>query len=301
MTRRSVFVMVTVAVLTGAIGVTIAEARRSGRSTGLNNATMGAEVKLGDGTVSSFARFDRKGTPLAIGVIFSSGAFQNLPTAHSDEHRCGDFDGDGTIQPEGECLGWHEHVLPLPPEASRRAEIPFKWVLVNWNNRGHAPPHIYGLPHFDIHYFMESIENTFALMPGPCGPEFLRCDQFERAVRPVPSNYMHRDFSNVDAAAPAMGNHLVDLSSPEFHGSVFDRTWIYGAYDGRITFYEEMVTRDFLTNRPNTCFPIKSVPAVEVAGYYPTQSCFRFDPRTNAQAVTMEGFVYREAEPPAQQ
>lgn len=95
-----------------------------------------------------------------------------------------------------------------------------------------------------------------------------------------------------------MGNHLVDLSSHEFHGSVFDRTWIYGSYDGRITFYEEMVTHDFLADRPHTCLDIKVASAFEVAGWYPTRSCYGSDAATGEQTVSIEGFVYREASAP---
>ena len=40
---------------------------------------------------------------------------------------------------------------------------------------------------------------------------------------------------------PAMGNHLVDLTGPEFQKQPFTRSWIFGAYGGRIIFYEEMV------------------------------------------------------------
>jgi hypothetical protein len=221
-----------------------------------------------------------------------------LPTARSDEHRCFDLDGNGSIEPEPECLATLERVLPLPPEATRRADIPFKWILLNWNPQGHAPPHIYGRPHFDIHYVMEPIENIFAIMPGPCGEEFIRCDQFERAVVPVPEGYMHPDFQNVGAAVPAMGNHLVDLTGHEFHGSTFDRAWMYGAYEGRVTFWEEMVTREFLLTRPDTCFDIKTPAAVAVAGYYPTRSCFGFGDETGEQRVSVEGFVYRDASPP---
>ncbi len=296
MTRRRVSIF---AVLAAVTCVLIVDACREARGKGLSDVTLGAEARLGEGIVTSFARFNRQREPLAIGVIFSAGTLNVLPTARSDEHRCFDHDGDGTIEADAECLPTHERVIPLPTEASRRSDIPFKWVLLNWNPTGHAPPHIYGLPHFDIHFYMEPIENVFALMPGPCGEEFLRCDQFERAVRPVPSNYLHQDYKNVDAAVPAMGNHLVDLTAPEFHGDVFTRTWMFGSYDGRITFYEEMVTRDFLAGDPNVCFEIKSPPAVEVAGYYPTQSCFRFDAKTKEHSVSMEGFVYREASVPA--
>jgi len=41
------------------------------------------------------------------------------------------------------------------------------------------------------------------------------------------------------------------------------------AYDGRVTFYEEMVTLDYLQSKPTTCFPLKSPAAVGVRGYYP--------------------------------
>jgi len=31
-----------------------------------------------------------------------------------------------------------------------------------------------------------------------------------------------------------MGNHLLDLTGPEFNKQPFTRTWIYGAYDGKV-------------------------------------------------------------------
>lgn len=297
MSRRTLSVIAAFVVVL--VALASAEACRQARGTPVNDMILGAEARLGDGTISSYTSFGGDGEPLAIGITFSAEALASLPTARTDEHRCFDKDSDGIIAPETECLAMHERVIPLPTETSRRADMPFKWVLVNWNPTGHMPPHIYGLPHFDIHFFIESIENTFALMPGPCGPEMLRCDQFERARRPLPSNYMHPDFSDVEAAVPAMGNHLIDLTAAEFHGEVFSRTWIYGAYDGHVTFYEEMVTVDYLAGRPDSCFEIKTPSAVEIAGYYPTKSCYGFHPETGQQTVSMEGFVYREASPPA--
>jgi hypothetical protein len=197
-----------------------------------------------------------------------------------------------------ECFGSHEWVIPLPSETARRADIPFKWVGLNWNPHGHIPPGVYDLPHFDIHFYIESIEKIFAIAPGTCGPEFVRCDQFKIATKPLPSNYMHSDYKSVDAVAPAMGNHLIDPTSPEFNKIKFTRTWIYGAHDGRVTFYEEMVTRDYLLSRPATCFPLKSPPAVGVRGYYPTQSCIRYLSQANEYTVSVEGFVLREASAP---
>jgi hypothetical protein len=254
---------------------------------------------LGKGTVSSYAELDASGAPRALGVAFSAGALDGLPTAGSDRHHCFDRNKDGVMDPDTECLKQYEVVIPLPDAVVKRADIPFTWVLLNWNPHGHMPPGVYDAPHFDVHFYMEPIANVFALQDGPCGPEFMRCDQFEVARRPVPSNYMHSDFKDVEAAAPAMGNHLVDLTSPEFHKQPFTRTWIFGVYDGKVTFYEEMVTRAFLLSKPNTCFPIKSPPAVGRRGFYPTLSCLRHDARTGEYTVSLETFVLREAQAPA--
>jgi hypothetical protein len=142
---------------------------------------------------------------------------------------------------------------------------------------------------------MTPIAGVFAIHAGPCGPEFVNCDDFAVAKQPVPAGLMHPDFSDVDAVAPAMGNHLIDLSGREFQGEPFTRSWIYGAYGGRVTFYEEMVSLTYLLSRPDACAPIKSPPAVGASGYYPTQRCVRYDAGANAYVVSMEWFVYREA------
>jgi hypothetical protein len=259
---------------------------------------LGANSSVGNGTVSSYAEFDKSGAPKAIGVLFQASALEGLPSAPSDGHHCHDRDKDGTIDLQTECFGSHEWAIPLPSEAARRPDIPFKWVGLNWNPHGHIPPGVYSLPHFDVHFYIDPIEKIFAIAPGPCGPEFVRCDQFKIATRPLPSNYMHADFKSVEAVAPAMGNHLVDPTSPEFHGKKFTRTWIYGVYDGRVTFYEEMVTREYLLSRPAGCFPLKPPAAVRVRGYYPTQSCIRYLSQENAYTVSMEGFALRDASAP---
>ena len=265
-----------------------------------NPRTLGAPSALGNGMVASYAEFDASGAPKAIGVLFSGGALDNLPTAPSDGHHCFDANKDGNLDLATECSGWHERVLPLPSEASRRTDMPFKWALVNWNPHGHIPPGIYDKPHFDVHFYIESIENVFAIEAGPCGPEHVRCDQFSRARLPVPGNTMHPDFKDVEAVAPAMGNHLVDPSAPEFHGVPFTHTWIYGAYEARVTFYEEMVTVAYLKSHPDTCSPIKKPPAVALAGRYPTKSCIRYMKDASEYTVSLEGFELRQASPPGQ-
>ena len=269
-----------------------------GSSTQTAARVLGTPSNLGNGTVASYAEFDASGAPRAIGVVFSASALDALPTAPSDGHRCFDANNYGVIDLATECSAWHERVLPVPSEASRRPDVPFKWVLLNWNPQGHIPKGVFDKPHFDVHFYIEPIENIFALQRGTCGLEFLRCDQYALARKPVPSNYVQPNFQDVGAAAPAMGNHLLDPTTPEFHGEPFTRHWIYGVYDGRVIFYEEMVARSYLLSKPDACVPIQSPDAVALTGYYPTRSCIRYTPAKDEYTVSMEDFVLRQASPP---
>jgi hypothetical protein len=127
----------------------------------------------------------------------------------------------------------------------------------------------------------------------------MRCDQFATAKKPVPANYIHPDFRDVDGVVPAMGNHLIDLTGPEFHKQPFTRSWIFGAYGGRIIFYEEMVAHRTLLEKPRSCSPIKTPRAVATAGFYPTVSCLRHHAPAGETTVSMERFAFRPASAPA--
>jgi hypothetical protein len=109
---------------------------------------------------------------------------------------------------------------------------------------------------------------------------------------------MPPDYQNFDAVAPAMGNHLLDVTASELHGERFKRTYIYGAYDGRMIFQEEMITNEFLASRPDTCFTVKQPAAFAQAGYYPSQSCSRYIASDSTYTVSLEGFAYHEASAP---
>jgi hypothetical protein len=259
------------------------------------NQARGWEMTLGNGRVSSFTTWNDTGVPTAVGIRVSAEALASLPTEPSDHHHCVDKNGDGVIAHATECAETHEYVVPLPEAASQRDDMPFKWVLLNWNLHGHGPPGIYDVPHFDVHFMMAPIADIFAIRAGPCGPELVNCDDFATAKIPLSDGLMHPDFVDVDAVAPAMGNHLIDLSGAEFNGEPFTRSWIFGMYGGRVTFYEEMVSRAYLQTQPDSCQAIKTPPAVEVSGNYPTQWCIRYDAAANDYVISMEQFEYRAA------
>jgi hypothetical protein len=110
--------------------------------------------------------FAHSGAPKSLGAVFSAGALEGLPSTPSDGHHCFDADQNGSIDLSSECSLWHEFVLPAPSEASRRPDIPFKWALLNWNPYGHIPLGVFGVPHFDVHFYIEPTENIFARQHG---------------------------------------------------------------------------------------------------------------------------------------
>ena len=247
----------------------------------------GKAESLGAGTVQSFVTTSLEGAPVAVGVRMSPGALKQLPESPNTVSRCFDMDGNGSHTGH-ECIGDLERILDVPLPAS--SGLPFKWITVNWNAGGHPAP--YNLPHFDFHFYAADRQLIEAITPGRCG-ELVDCGHFKRASEPVPARYLPKGHISVGAVVPRMGNHLLDSQSPELKDSLrFTRTFIYGAYEGELIFWEPMITMEFLQQTPKACFGISQPEGFRRAGYYPTQYCLRQAER-GARTVTLEGFRYQ--------
>src|SRR3954462_6903522 len=70
--------------------------------------SLGWQVPLGTGTATSYADFDAKGAPVAVGIAFSATALDGLPSG-SDGHHCVDRDKDGAIAHTTHCIETFEH------------------------------------------------------------------------------------------------------------------------------------------------------------------------------------------------
>ena len=255
----------------------------------------GAEAPLGGGAVQSYARTGADGAPAEIGVIFSAGALDGLPAEHNPESHCFDVNGDGQVSLDGECLGDYGIDLALPEALTAREDVTFDFVMVNWEPHGH-PPEAWALPHFDIHFYSVPITVVDAMRTGPCG-FLMNCEDFARATRPVPAQYLHPDHASVGAAVPRMGDHLVDTKTPELGDppQTFTHTFIYGAWDAQVIFHEVMATRAFMAETGGFCQAIKQPAAWERAGYYPTRYCFRRGADDGSLRVFMSDFTQRPA------
>lgn len=262
--------------------------------------TVYGEAKaLGGGFAQLYAELAPDGAPEVLGVSFVETLLQNLPGVPNTYSRCFDKNGNGRIDAHGECNGDYELEFPLPHELAKGAKTPFTWVSLNWNPEGHpdpAPPP-WAVPHFDFHFYIQDRDSVRAIRPGPCS-ELIDCEDFARSQVPVPAKYLHPDHIDVGAAVPDMGNHLIDSKSPDLQpgGPPFTRTFIYGAYDGHISFYEPMITHAYLASRPEVCADLKLPRAWELSGHYPTRYCVRYLAGEGRYTVSLENFVERSAE-----
>ena len=253
---------------------------------------------LGNGAARVYAEFAAGGTIEVLGVGFPETMLEGLPSVPNTYSRCFDKNGNGKIDAKGECNGDYELAFVLPEAIKRRGKLPFTWISVNWNPEGHphpAPPP-WAVPHFDFHFYIQGRKSVRAIQPGACS-ELIDCEDFKRAQKPVPAKYLHADHIDVGAAVPDMGNHLIDSKSPELvpGGPPFTHTFIYGAYDGHVTFYEPMITHAYLAGKPSMCADLKLPRAWERAGSYPTKYCIRHNAGEGRYTVSLESFVHRSA------
>lgn len=262
-------------------------------------AEYGESAPRGEGTLTAYSQVWR-GQPQTVGLVFPSETLQGLPhDPPTDGLWCYDKDGDGEVDPMHECAGGYEDALRLGADFRSEVDSQFDYVLMNWNPMGHMPPGVYDKPHFDVHFYLNENEERLAIRPGPC-EVLVHCDDYPLGKNLPEDRYLHPDFEDLDAVEPAMGNHLVDLTAPEHGGEPFTHTFIYGIWDGEVTFYEPMVTHEWFSGLVDgsiggECFPIKQPQAWQQSGWYPTEYCMDYRENRDELTASLEEFVYREA------
>ncbi len=235
-------------------------AREQDRATGSDpqstNAgrTYGPSVAFGGGSARTYVEYSADGErrPTAIGVAIDAAAMNGVEAI--------DTMVSVTMQlPDG-----------APP--------PYEFVSVEWNPHGHEPDPVYGIPHFDYHFHLLPRATVEAILPDAA-------DFAAQANRlPVddhaPPFYMVFTPPGADPASvavPQMGVHWVDSRSPEVQGMLgnpaehkpFSKTFIYGSWDGHISFLEPMITRAHLLANPDETTAIPTPARYPKPGWYP--------------------------------
>lgn len=229
--------------------------------------TYTGEVKqVGNGVAYSWVKLDEKGKPSAIGVTISETAMEGLPTTTPKD-----------------MLG-HEFNLMLPPQAEK---TPFNHIRFDWNPGGHEPPGIYDTPHFDIHFYMVSPETRRKITAK--GEDIAVC---RKPVAPkyAPQGYIYAPGTEV----PEMGGHFIDPKAPEMNGQPFTKTFLYGAYNGDVIFWEPMITKAFLETKPDYQETLKVPAAYATSAFYPTTYSVRYDAVRREYTIAMENMKWRD-------
>lgn len=216
----------------------------------------GPAVQLGNGVVRSFVQNDFSGRPKTVGVVFPESALNGL----SDEM---------------------EHLqLQFPQQL---ANTPFDHIGFDWNPEGHEPPGVYDLAHFDIHfYMMTSAERMQIGVNDPLSEKLPE------------AKYLPASYIALPGSVPMMGKHWIDPASPELHGAEFNQTFLMGSYNEKVTFYEPMITVDYLKEKQTEEFDLPLPQDYQEEGkYYPTGYSISYDTRKREYTVSLTGLTRR--------
>lgn len=225
----------------------------------------GPQVAVHQGKSWSWVHVDGKNKPLEIGIALDEAALNSVPVGEQGE---GDHD-----------MHANSFFLALPTKA--KEVTPFKTIMLDWNPTGHPPAPIYTLSHFDLHFYMATQEEIMNMTDE---------EKLEAAPAAdyLPANHMP------GPAIPTMGKHWIDLASPELQpGGTFTQTFLYGTYDSKVTFYEPMITLDFLKNTTHFERAIPQPAKYQQSGYYPTR--MKVQKANGVTNVILSDFVQRQA------
>lgn len=232
----------------------------------------GTPQKLGNGMARTYVVLNATAgqAPVELGIALDAQALEGLPT-----------DGDE-----------HSFLLQLP----EKSPAPYRFVELGWNPQGHEPAGVYTVPHFDFHFYTISVAERDAI--GPSDPEFAAKANNLPSGAHVPPFYIVPG-PPAAVAVPQMGVHWSDVRSPELQGLLghpqayqpFTKTFIYGSWAGRFTFYEPMITRAYLLTQPDVTTPIPVPALYPHPGSYPTAYRVSYDAQAKEYLVALTGLV----------
>lgn len=223
----------------------------------------GPEVALGSGTVRSFYSMNPAGKPKELGVAITASALQSLPPATGENPA-------------------YSFVIPLPSQALQAT--PYQHILFDWNPNGHEPDPIYGVPHFDFHFYTIPSAEREMIPPYTDATAAL----FDKAPA---AGYLPAGYIPTPGGVPQMGKHWIDPTSPEFNGQPFTKTLIYGTYNGNVIFLEPMITLATLLSGKDYHLSIPQPMVYSPTGtYYPKEYNIYYDQASQMYFVSLTDF-----------
>jgi hypothetical protein len=234
---------------------------------GKESTLKGPEVAVHGGKAWTWVKTDKQGNPLKVGITLDAQAMNTVPIGNN-----------GSGHNHGTGNDW---VVKFSDVAG--AIVPFNFVGLNWNPNGHEPEHIYDKPHFDFHFYSQTPEEVMAI------PAY---EVDSAKFKNVPAaDYFPANYINPGGGIPMMGAHWLDVTSGELNGKPFTETFIFGSYDGKVTFYEPMITHEFLKSQTNYERVIPAPAKFQKDGWYPT--VMRIVQHDGLTDIVLDKMVYR--------
>ena len=258
---------------------------------------------VGDGWIYTWGAFDAQGSPTSLGVTLTAEAMIQAFTVEDTDP------SDGLFPRIVNHLAMPEvfdaaRVFDLAFPDKVLETTPFNHMGFYANSQGHAPMSIYDKPHFDVHFFLSSLEDREKITGMP--------EDNNNLFNLPPSGYLNADYlaptfplgSNTLATGDALqGIHWVDKDAPEFNGGSFGQTFIFGSYADKVNFWEPMITREFMETisdegkSESQTFTIKQPSRFLEQGYYPLEYTISYNHDFQEYTISLDKLNLRLADP----
>jgi hypothetical protein len=219
----------------------------------------GTPVALGSGTMNTFIQTDASGKPTSVGFTINEAALSAMPST----------DSMFMLMLPGMSGGMNMNMMPAP----------FDHIELDWSANGDTGTVIFNHPHLDCHFFMISSTSQMGIMMG--------MDTFS-----VGSDYMPANCMGDSVDESGMGMHVWDTLAPEYHGSAFTHSYMYGFYHGNMDFVEIMCAKTFLDTKTNYTGDMSQPSAFKSHGYYPMKYTVSYDAGTKTYTYSINNLMY---------
>jgi hypothetical protein len=235
-----------------------------------SDVVFGKPAALGFGMAWSWVRLDKESKkPVAMGVTLTETALEGLAPE----------------LPQGQSMRWMEYRLEAPEGVKG---LPFDHITLDWNPKGHIPPGIYDMPHFDMHFYTISEKDRKKI--SNVGEDIKRCE-----AKPADKFLMPGYILPPGTIEADMGAHWINPTSPEFNGKPFTHTFLFGTYNSRVAFIEPMVSVAFLQTKPDVTVMLPRPAAYHKAGYYPASYRINYNADRKEYSISLEGLSFSKA------
>ncbi len=221
----------------------------------------GPELPLGDGAVRAFAETNDTGLATRIGVEMTADAVASIG---------------------------HDMVFLTVPLPEAAIQAGYDHVSLDWMPHGHAPGDLFGVPHFDVHFYMTTEAERLAI--DPSDPLYMEKAANRPSADLMPPNFVPPP--QLDPI-PAMGEHWLDSTDPIFAGLPFQAVLIYGAWDGDVIFVEPMVTRDLLLSHRQFGGKVGQPDRVSEVVSLPNSWSVSYDAEARAHQISINDLMLR--------